>query len=65
MTKLLTVPQFANATGLSDSLARTLVNSGQVPSIQVGRRRRVDARWIEKWTATANPEIPTGAQMAQ
>ncbi len=56
-TKLLTIPEFANATGISETLARTLVNRGDVPSIPVGRRRRVDARWVEKWTNTANPPI--------
>ncbi len=59
MTKLLTVPQFANATGLSEALARALVNRGDVPSIQVGSRRRVDSRWIEKWVNLGNPEITT------
>ena len=65
MTKLLTVPQFATATGLSDTLARALVNRGDVPSILVGRRRRVDARWIEKWVNLGNPEITTGAEMTR
>jgi excisionase family DNA binding protein len=64
-TKLLSVPQFANATGLSDTLARALVNRGDVPSILVGRRRRVDARWVEKWVNMGNPEITTRAEMTQ
>jgi hypothetical protein len=58
-TKLLTIPQFANATGISETLARALVNRGDVPSIPVGRPRRIDARWIEKWTALANPPVGT------
>jgi excisionase family DNA binding protein len=63
ITKLLTVPQFAEATGLSDPLARALVNRGDVPSVLVGRRRRVDARWVEKWVNLGNPEITTGIEL--
>jgi excisionase family DNA binding protein len=59
-TKLLTIPGFANAIGVSENLARAIVKRGEVPSIQVGRRRRVDSRWVEKWTAQANPPIPQG-----
>ena len=59
MTKLITIPQFANATGISETLARALVNRGDVPSILVGRRRRVNARWVEKWTAAANTPLDT------
>jgi len=60
-TKLLTIPEFANATGISENLARAIVKRGEVPSIQVGRRRRVDSRWVEKWTALANPPIAGSA----
>jgi hypothetical protein len=61
MTKLLSIPQFAHATGLSDALARSLVMRGDVPSVRVGARRRVDSRWVEKWVNLGNPEIPTAA----
>lgn len=61
MTKLLSIPQFAHATGLSDALARALVMRGDVPSVRVGARRRVDSRWVEKWVNLGNPEIPTAA----
>lgn len=56
-TKLLTIPEFANATGLTYGLARELVIRGDVPHVLVGTRRRVDSRWIEKWTACGNPEL--------
>ncbi len=56
-TKLLSIPEFAKATGLSDRLARHLVKNGDVPSIKVGSRRRVDARFIDRWTAAAC-EVP-------
>jgi len=62
MTKLLSIPEFAVATGISETLARALVNRGDVPSILVGRRRRVDARWVERWTALANPPLPADIQ---
>jgi excisionase family DNA binding protein len=58
-TKLLTIPQFAHATGISETLARAIVKRGEVPSVQVGRRRRVSSSWIEKWTDLANPPVGT------
>jgi excisionase family DNA binding protein len=51
VTKLLSIPEFAKATGISVRLARELVNRGDVPSVRVGPRRRVDIRFVEKWTA--------------
>jgi excisionase family DNA binding protein len=56
-TKLLSVPEFARATGLPVTLARTLVKSGEVPSLRVGRRHRVSSCWIETWLSLANPKI--------
>lgn len=51
-TKLLTIPQFARATGLTYSLSWQLVRQGRIPSVMVGTRRRIDARWIDQWLAT-------------
>jgi hypothetical protein len=48
MTKLITIPRFAEATGLSYRLCR-LVETGQIPSVAVGPRRRIDVRWIDQW----------------
>jgi hypothetical protein len=69
-TKLLTIPAFAKATGLTYWLARELVNRGDIPSVQVGPRKRVDARWVEQWTrgggqretacADSAPPVPVG-----
>jgi excisionase family DNA binding protein len=61
LTKLLTIPQFANATGLSERAARTMIEHGQLPTVRVGSRQRVDVRWVKKWLATANPDVSTGA----
>jgi len=51
MTKLLTIPKFAQATGLSYRLCLQLVQSGDIPSVPVGSRRRIDIRWVEQWLA--------------
>jgi hypothetical protein len=59
-TRLLTIPKFARATGLTYWLTRELVNRGDIPSLQVGPRRRVDARFIERWTqGIGQPAIPS------
>ena len=48
MTKLITIPKFAAATGLPYRLCLHLVGAGQIPSVAVGRRRRIDVRWVEQ-----------------
>jgi hypothetical protein len=55
-TKLLTIPAFARATGLSTWLARELVRRGDIPSVQVGPRHRIDARWVERWTTGSHTD---------
>src|SRR5437588_13132502 len=52
ITKLITIPKFAEATGLPYRLCLHLVGAGQIPSVAVGRRRRIDVRWVEQWLAT-------------
>jgi excisionase family DNA binding protein len=51
MTKLLTIPKFAQATGSSYRLFLQLVEAGEIPSVPVGSRRRIDIRWVEQWLA--------------
>jgi len=51
MTKLITIPKFAQATGLPYRLCLHLVGTGQIPSVAVGRRRRIDVRWVDQWLA--------------
>jgi hypothetical protein len=51
-TELVSIPAFARLTGLKTALARELVKRGDIPSIQVGPRRRIDVRFIEAWTAS-------------
>jgi hypothetical protein len=52
MTKLITIPRFAEATGLPYRLCLHLVGTGQIPSVAVGRRHRIDVRWVEQWLAS-------------
>jgi excisionase family DNA binding protein len=51
MTKLITIPRFAELTGLPYRLCLHLVVTGQMPSVPVGRRRRIDVRWVDQWLA--------------
>jgi excisionase family DNA binding protein len=52
MTKLLTIPKFAQATGLPYRLCLHLVGTGEIPSVPVGSRRRIDVRWVEQWLSS-------------
>jgi excisionase family DNA binding protein len=61
MTKLITIPKFAEATGLKYRLCLELVESGQMPSVPVGCRRRIDVRWIEQWLASGGYNAPKSA----
>jgi len=51
MTKLITIPRFAKLTGLPCRLCIHLVGAGQIPSVPVGHRRRIDVRWVDQWLA--------------
>ena len=64
MTQLITIPQFAEATGLPYRLSLRLIAAGQIPSVAVGRRRRIDVRWVEQWLASGGyrPDEDTLAQ---
>jgi excisionase family DNA binding protein len=52
MTKLITIPKLADLTGLPYRLCLHLVSTGQIPSVPVGRRRRIDVRWLDQWLAS-------------
>jgi hypothetical protein len=52
MTKLITIPKFAEATGLPYRLCLHRVGTGQIPSVAVGLCRRIDVRWVEQWLTT-------------
>jgi excisionase family DNA binding protein len=62
MTKLLTIPKFARETGLPYRLCLQLVQSGDIPSVPVGSRRRIDVRWVEQWLSAGGyrPEVAVG-----
>ena len=51
MTKLITIPRFAELTGLPYRLCLHLVGAALIPSVPVGRRRRIDVRWVDQWLA--------------
>lgn len=65
MTKLITIPKFAAVTGLPYRLCLHLVGTGQIPSVAVGHRRRIDVRWLEQWLASGGyrPTEDAAAQM--
>lgn len=67
MTKLITIPKFAELTGLTYRLCLHLVGTGQIPSVPVGRRRRIDVRWVDQWLAVggyrAYDELSQGARV--
>ena len=56
MTKLITIPKFAAATG-----CRT---GSVIPSVAVGRRRRIDVRWVEQWLASGGYRPDRGRRCA-
>lgn len=54
MTKLLTIPKFSRETGLPYHLCLQLVQTGDIPSVQVGSRRRIDfAGWSSGYRQVA------------
>jgi hypothetical protein len=51
ITRLITIPKFAEATGLPYRLCLQLVGQHYIPSVSVGHRRRIDMRWVDQWLA--------------
>ena len=49
MKPLISVRQFSQVTGLGYKRSRQLVSSGAIPSKQIGRRRLISARWLDRW----------------
>jgi hypothetical protein len=52
LTKLLSFPRFARATGLSDAPMGAMIHEiheKQLSTVWVGRRQPVDVPWIENW----------------
>ena len=64
MTKLITIPKFAELTGLPYRLCLHLIGTGQIPSVAVGRRRRIDVRWVEQWLASGGYRPDRGQRCA-
>ena len=57
-TKLLSISQVAQVTGLSYYLSRRMVLNGTFPCVMLGSRRRINSIWVERWLAQSNPELP-------
>jgi hypothetical protein len=51
VTKLIRIPKFGELTGLPYRLCLHLVATGQIPSVPVGRRPRIDMRWVDQLLA--------------
>ena len=58
-TKLLTIPDFARTCGITYSLAAQMVESGQIPTITVGKRRRIDQRFVDQWLSRGGVHYET------
>jgi len=65
MTKLIAIRNSPAATGLPYRLCLHLIGTGQIPSVAVGRRRRIDVRWVEQWLATGGYRPDRGRGAAQ
>jgi len=46
---LISVRQFSAVTGIGYKRSRQLVSSGAIPSKQVGCRRLISTRWLDRW----------------
>jgi excisionase family DNA binding protein len=62
VTKLLTIPELARETGLSYRLCLQLVRCREIPSIRVGKRWRIDQRWVDQWLANPQTEQRGGRE---
>lgn len=49
MKSLISVRQFSQITGIGYKSSRQLVSSGAIPSKEVGCRRLISARWLDRW----------------
>lgn len=49
MKSLMSVRQFSEITGIGYKRSRQLVLSGAIPSKEVGCRKLISARWLDRW----------------
>jgi hypothetical protein len=61
--KLISIPDFARAAGISEGLARELVRNGKVPTIIVGTRHKIDSEWVAGWLSSVKPNPSTGTRL--
>jgi hypothetical protein len=74
MKSLISVRKFSEITGIGYKRSRQLVLSGAIPSKEVGCRRLISARWLDRWleedaagtvarvTGEVQPEQPFSAE---
>lgn len=63
MKPLISIRQFSQVTGIGYKRSRQLVSSGAIPSKQVGCRRLISTRWLDRWLeegAAGAPERLSG-----
>jgi hypothetical protein len=65
MKPLISVRQFSQVTGIGYKRSRLLVLSGAVPSKQVGCRRLISARWLDRWLEEEARGVTGAAEPAE
>lgn len=55
--RFLSLPQFSRVTGLSLYSTREGVRLGHIPTVLIGRRRRISMRQIEAWLAGSRANV--------
>ncbi len=61
MQLLLTIPEAAERLGLSRSQVYIIMRRGELPSVRIGRSRRVAARDLERFVERLREQLREGA----
>jgi excisionase family DNA binding protein len=65
MKSLISVRQFSEVTGIGYKRSRQLVSSGTIPSKQVGCRRLISTRWLDRWLEEGSAGAPEDVSEVQ
>jgi len=60
----LRLPEAAMACGLSESFLHNMANSGEIPSVKIGRARLFPVERLRKWLLDASERPETSVAMA-
>ncbi len=52
--RLISIPEFARIVGISGPTARAMVRNGDVPTVRIRTRHRIDSEWLKTWLAGKN-----------